>query len=156
MAGLGWRVFFLALGLGGMLGWSVWVFFMPGGRAVAVQVDDGDAPGVVDILGQRSAWFSFFGLLHHARAQDDHRRRASIFIPACAESLALTMGRHRELEIFRPVFSTTPKPPLPARSIPAAILKSSRGLRPPRKSQLCSSWPRSVALYGGTGLLDRP
>jgi hypothetical protein len=23
-----------------------------------------------------------------------------IFIPACAESLALTMGRHRELEIF--------------------------------------------------------
>src|ERR1035437_5539030 len=62
MAGFGWRVFFLALGLGSMLWLAVWLFFMPDGRAAAVQKDDGNAPGVVDILGQRSAWFSFFGL----------------------------------------------------------------------------------------------
>ena len=68
MAGFGWRVFFLALGLDSMLWLAVWLFFMPDGRTVAVQKDEGDPPGVAGILCQRSAWFSFFGLFCGALA----------------------------------------------------------------------------------------
>jgi ACS family D-galactonate transporter-like MFS transporter len=62
MASFGWRVFFLALGLGSMLWLVVWLFFMPDGRHADVPKEDGDAPSVLDILRQRSAWFAFLGL----------------------------------------------------------------------------------------------
>ena len=60
MAGFGWRVFFLALGLGSMLWLVAWLFVMPDGRSAAAK-DKGEAPSVIDILRQRSAWFTFLG-----------------------------------------------------------------------------------------------
>jgi MFS transporter, ACS family, D-galactonate transporter len=62
MARYGWRAFFLALGTGSMLWLVAWVFCMP--RAWSVPAGKGapDAPGVADILRERSAWFTFFGL----------------------------------------------------------------------------------------------
>jgi len=62
MARFGWRAFFLALGLGSMAWLVVWLFSMPRRWSVPVQKDEGDAPRVRDILRQRSAWFTFFGL----------------------------------------------------------------------------------------------
>ncbi len=62
MARFGWRAFFLALGLGSMAWLVVWLFSMPREWKVPVRKDEGEAPGVVEILGQRSAWFSFLGL----------------------------------------------------------------------------------------------
>jgi MFS family permease len=62
MARFGWRIFFLALGLGSLLWLAAWVFAMPDGRPAAVQEEEGDAPSVLDILFQRSAWFTFLGL----------------------------------------------------------------------------------------------
>jgi MFS transporter, ACS family, D-galactonate transporter len=62
MAHYGWRVFFLALGLGSMLWLIAWIFSMPREWSVAGRKDDCNSPGVAAILKQRSAWFSFFGL----------------------------------------------------------------------------------------------
>ncbi|MBZ5582572.1 MAG: MFS transporter [Acidobacteriia bacterium] len=63
MAQYGWRAFFLALGLGSMLWLIAWVLWMPRDwSAAAAKKDTGDAPGVGDILRQRSAWFTFLGL----------------------------------------------------------------------------------------------
>jgi len=62
MARFGWRVFFVALGLGSMLWLVAWIRFMPDGRATNVEEEAGDAPSVMDILFQRSAWFTFLGL----------------------------------------------------------------------------------------------
>lgn len=81
MAGFGWRVFFLALGLGSMLWLVAWLFLMPGGRSnlsqgsglpprgdvgpspsSAAPAASQSAPAVLDILLQRSAWFTFLGL----------------------------------------------------------------------------------------------
>jgi len=67
MAGFGWRIFFLSLGLGSMLWLVAWVFVMPGGRArpsapASGEPGEGRAPTVLDILRQRSAWFTFLCL----------------------------------------------------------------------------------------------
>jgi MFS family permease len=65
MAHYGWRAFFLALGLGSMLWLLVWVSAMPRGWRIAAKKEDAGElplPGVGDILRQRSAWFTFFGL----------------------------------------------------------------------------------------------
>ena len=58
----GWRAFFVALGLGGMLWMAGWVLSIPRTWKVPARKDDPHAPGVADILRQRSAWFTFFGL----------------------------------------------------------------------------------------------
>jgi MFS family permease len=62
MARYGWRAFFLALGLGSMLWLVGWVLSMPRTWKVPAGKGDPDAPGLADILRQRSAWFTFFGL----------------------------------------------------------------------------------------------
>jgi MFS family permease len=71
MAGFGWRIFFVGLGLGSMLWLVAWRFVMPDGRAgvrtnaalpPGAAEDTGAAPTVLDILRQRSAWFTFLGL----------------------------------------------------------------------------------------------
>lgn len=62
MARYGWRVFFLALGAGSMLWLVGWVLCMPRAWHVTAGKGDPDAPGVADILRQRPAWFTFFGL----------------------------------------------------------------------------------------------
>jgi predicted MFS family arabinose efflux permease len=62
MARYGWRAFFLALGLGSMLWLIGWLACMPVTGGVPAGQTDSDAPGVGDILRQRSAWFTFLGL----------------------------------------------------------------------------------------------
>ncbi|MGA2116246.1 MAG: MFS transporter [Bryobacteraceae bacterium] len=62
MARYGWRAFFLALGLGSMLWLIGWMACMPVTRGAAAGQTDSHAPGMADILRQRSAWFTFLGL----------------------------------------------------------------------------------------------
>jgi MFS family permease len=62
MARYGWRVFFLALGFGSLLWLIPWLYWMPRGRGVAAQQDRGDAPGVLAILRQRTAWLTAVAL----------------------------------------------------------------------------------------------
>jgi len=59
---LGWRPFFLALGLGSMLWLIPWYSWMPQGKGVSGNEDRADIASIGDILRQRSAWFSAFGL----------------------------------------------------------------------------------------------
>jgi MFS family permease len=61
MARFGWRSFFMALGLGSLLWLLPWVTWMPSGRA-AVAEHSTQAPGIVEILRQRSAWGTCAGL----------------------------------------------------------------------------------------------
>jgi MFS family permease len=60
MARFGWRAFFIALGIASMLWLLPWLRWMP--PAAAATGDAGAAPGACDILRQRSAWGTFFGL----------------------------------------------------------------------------------------------
>jgi MFS family permease len=62
MAQFGWRAFFLALGLGSMIWLIGWVLWMPRDWSMPTDKEMGNAPGLGEILRQRSAWFSFFGL----------------------------------------------------------------------------------------------
>src|ERR1017187_4507830 len=61
----------------------------------------------------------------------------------------------RKRKFFLPAFSITHRPRLPARRIAPAILKSSRGLRPPRKPQqlflVTVQIPMVVDFRGGGG-----
>jgi MFS family permease len=59
---LGWRPFFLVLGLGSMLWLIPWHFWKPTGKGVSAHEDRTDIASIGDILRQRSAWFSAFGL----------------------------------------------------------------------------------------------
>jgi MFS transporter, ACS family, D-galactonate transporter len=59
---LGWRPFFLALGLGSMLWLIPWSSWRPTGKGVSAHEDRTDIASIGDILRQRSAWFSAFGL----------------------------------------------------------------------------------------------
>jgi ACS family D-galactonate transporter-like MFS transporter len=59
---LGWRPFFLVLGLGSMLWLIPWFAWMPQGKGVSGNEDRTDIASMLDILLQRSAWFSAFGL----------------------------------------------------------------------------------------------
>jgi MFS transporter, ACS family, D-galactonate transporter len=59
IAGLGWRLFFIVLGVGGLFWLIPWLRYMP--RHHAVRTDPADVPPVGLILRQRSAWGSFLG-----------------------------------------------------------------------------------------------
>ena len=59
---LGWRPFFLVLGLGSMLWLIPWSWWRPRGKGVSAHEDRTDIASIGDILRQRSAWFSAFGL----------------------------------------------------------------------------------------------
>lgn len=59
---LGWRPFFLVLGLGSMLWLIPWHLWKPTGKGVSAHEDRTDIASIGDILRQRSAWFSAFGL----------------------------------------------------------------------------------------------
>jgi MFS family permease len=61
VAQLKWRVFFFALGAVSLLWLIPWIRFMPRG-ASAAREDRKLVPSVGAILGQRSAWFTAFGL----------------------------------------------------------------------------------------------
>jgi len=61
MAQYGWRPFFIALGVGSLLWLVPWLRWMPRGHG-NVPHGAGKAPGIGQILRQRSAWGSFGGL----------------------------------------------------------------------------------------------
>jgi MFS family permease len=61
MARFGWRPFFIALGLGSLFWLPGWLKWMPRGPGLAAG-QSGGIPSVADILRQRSAWATFFGL----------------------------------------------------------------------------------------------
>ena len=62
VSGIGWRPFFFVLG-GGCLLWLVpWLLWMPRDSAVAAREDGRGIPTIPEILAQRSAWFTAFGL----------------------------------------------------------------------------------------------
>jgi MFS family permease len=61
MARYGWRPFFVGLGLLSLLWLLPWAMYMPVGPGLAVS-STARAPGILEILEQRSAWGTFFGL----------------------------------------------------------------------------------------------
>lgn len=61
MARYGWRPFFVGLGLLSLLWLVPWIRWMPAGPGLAVS-STARAPSIVEILEQRSAWGTFFGL----------------------------------------------------------------------------------------------
>jgi MFS family permease len=61
MAKYGWRPFFIVLGLGSLLWLLPWIRCMPRGEDHVTHAA-GKAPGIRQILRQRSAWGSFGGL----------------------------------------------------------------------------------------------
>lgn len=58
MARLGWRWFFIGLGIGSLVWLIPWIMYMPRDRA-AEAVSKHKGPGLVELLGQRSAWGCF-------------------------------------------------------------------------------------------------
>lgn len=60
VARFGWRPFFLALGLGGLLWLVPWLAWMPRRTRAAAPVSEA-AAGILDILRQRSAWGTCLG-----------------------------------------------------------------------------------------------
>jgi MFS transporter, ACS family, D-galactonate transporter len=59
---IGWRPFFFVLG-GGCLLWLVpWIAWMPRGTALAAREERTGIPSIGEILRERSAWFTAFGL----------------------------------------------------------------------------------------------
>src|SRR5947207_3680892 len=59
---LGWRPFFLVLGLGSLLWLVPWFWWRPTGKGVSAGEDRSDIASMGDILRLRPAWFSAFGL----------------------------------------------------------------------------------------------
>jgi MFS transporter, ACS family, D-galactonate transporter len=59
IAQLGWRMFFVVLGAGGLLWLVPWLRYMP--RAQPPSADAKNAPSVLAMLKQRSAWGTFLG-----------------------------------------------------------------------------------------------
>jgi ACS family D-galactonate transporter-like MFS transporter len=66
VARVGWRSFFVLLGLLSMLWLLPWVRWMPRGPGLAPEKHVGIRPTALDILKQRSAWGSFLGLFCNA------------------------------------------------------------------------------------------
>ena len=62
MAHFGWRIFFMALGFGSLLWLAPWLYWAPRGYAAPAKAEQAETPSLLDILRQRSAWFSFLGL----------------------------------------------------------------------------------------------
>lgn len=60
LAGVGWRMFFVVLGAGGMIWLIPWFIWMPRGEAMRARKSTG-GPTVGRILEQRSAWGTFLG-----------------------------------------------------------------------------------------------
>jgi MFS family permease len=58
MARLGWRWFFIGLGIGSLVWLIPWIRYMPRDRA-AEAVSQHKGPGLMELLGQRSAWGCF-------------------------------------------------------------------------------------------------
>src|SRR3954452_8624938 len=59
---IGWRPFFFVLG-GGCLLWLIpWFVWMPRSGAMAAREQSAGVPSIDDVLRQRSAWFTAFGL----------------------------------------------------------------------------------------------
>ncbi len=61
VARLGWRVFFIALGIGGLVWLIPWFRNMPRHHSSAIYRNE-SSPSVLQILSVRSAWGSFLGL----------------------------------------------------------------------------------------------
>jgi MFS family permease len=59
---VGWRIFFFVLGGGSLLWLLPWAAWMPRGTAVAAREDASEIPSIGEILSERSAWFTAFGL----------------------------------------------------------------------------------------------
>ncbi len=62
MAHFGWRVFFIAVGGASLLWLAPWLYWAPRGHAAPAKAEQAETPSLLDILRQRSAWFSFLGL----------------------------------------------------------------------------------------------
>lgn len=62
MVRYGWRAFFLAQGFISLLWLVPWLYWAPGSGAAFARQEDPDAPRIVDILRQSSAWFTAGGL----------------------------------------------------------------------------------------------
>ena len=62
IARFGWRPFFIVLGLVSLLWLLPWFRWMPRGPGLTAAPEAGPEPSVLQILTQRSAWGSFFGL----------------------------------------------------------------------------------------------
>ncbi len=62
VANFGWRALFIALGVGAMLWLPPWAIWAPRDHHRLVPVEDEEAPGLLEILRQRSAWGTFLGL----------------------------------------------------------------------------------------------
>jgi ACS family D-galactonate transporter-like MFS transporter len=61
VAGYGWRSLFLGMGAASLLFLLPWSIWGPEDR-VSTVAQNADAPGILEILGKRAAWGSFFGL----------------------------------------------------------------------------------------------
>ena len=59
---VGWRIFLFVLGGGSLLWLLPWAAWMPRGTAVAAREDASEIPSIGEILSERSAWFTAFGL----------------------------------------------------------------------------------------------
>ncbi len=59
---VGWRIFFFVLGGGSLLWLIPWAAWMPQGKNVASREDASEVPSILEILSERSAWFTAFGL----------------------------------------------------------------------------------------------
>jgi MFS transporter, ACS family, D-galactonate transporter len=62
MVVVGWRAFFVVLGVVSMLWLIPWVRYMPQGSGISAGRDPRECPAVLDIVRQRSAWGTFLGL----------------------------------------------------------------------------------------------
>ena len=62
MARFGWRPFFIVLGAASLIWLIPWLKWMPRGKGIITTHAAHPPPGVLHILGQRSAWGSFGGL----------------------------------------------------------------------------------------------
>ena len=62
MARFGWRPFFIVLGAASLAWLIPWLKWMPRGPGIVTAHAAHPPPGVLHILGQRSAWGSFGGL----------------------------------------------------------------------------------------------
>src|SRR5580700_3194391 len=59
MGRFGWRPFFIVLGAASLVWLIPWLKWMPRGKGIAIAHSAHPPPGVLHILGQRSAWGSF-------------------------------------------------------------------------------------------------
>jgi MFS transporter, ACS family, D-galactonate transporter len=62
VAHVGWRMFFVVLGIASALWLLPWLKWMPKGQGVGIVGQNRDAAGIPEILLQRSAWGTFAGL----------------------------------------------------------------------------------------------